>query len=101
MSERLWCWSCGIFGDHTSGMCTELRCKSCGTPWSDHLGIEGTCKELESSRLRIKELEEALKCMLIGACAVAVPHDGERRVLKEAVDMARKALQLPQQQQKE
>ena len=37
-------------------------------------------------------LREALECMIIGACAVAVPHNGERAVLQDAVNIARAAL---------
>jgi hypothetical protein len=28
----------------------EPRCKSCGIHWGDHLGIAGTCAELERLR---------------------------------------------------
>ncbi|KNE28185.1 hypothetical protein AFM18_08460 [Achromobacter spanius] len=35
------------------------------------------------------DLLEALEIMLIGACAVGVPHAGERKVLQDAVDHAR------------
>lgn len=38
------------------------------------------------------ELIEALEIMIIGACAVGVPHQGERKVLKDAVDHARAAI---------
>jgi len=37
-------------------------------------------------------LVSALECMVVGACAVAVPHAGERAVLQEAVDIAHAAL---------
>lgn len=35
------------------------------------------------------ELLEALEIMIVGACAVGVPHAGERKVLQDAVDHAR------------
>lgn len=38
------------------------------------------------------DLLETLKCMLVGACACAVPHAGERAVLQEATDRARAAI---------
>jgi hypothetical protein len=38
------------------------------------------------------DLLAACECLIIGACAVAVPHDGERAVLQDAVDIARKAI---------
>jgi hypothetical protein len=40
-------------------------CLSCGTPWIDHLGVMGTCRDLRLAkkevarlRLRLKELEQ-------------------------------------------
>jgi hypothetical protein len=41
---------------------------------------------------QVARLREALEGMIIGACAVAVPHGGERAVLQMAVDGARAAL---------
>jgi len=38
------------------------------------------------------QLLEALECMIVGACAVAVPHAGERQVLTDAVALAREAI---------
>ena len=38
------------------------------------------------------ELLEALECMAIAACAVAMPHAGERKLMQGAVDMAREAI---------
>lgn len=38
------------------------------------------------------KLEKALEITIVGACAVGVPHDGERKVLQEAVDIARATL---------
>lgn len=45
-----------------------------------------------SKDTQILALREAIDVLIIGACAVAVPHAGERAVLQEAVDMARKNL---------
>ena len=47
---------------------------------------------LEAARAEVDALREALECMIIGACAVAVPHNGERAVLQDAVNIARAAL---------
>lgn len=30
------------------------RCKSCGQPWDNHLGIEGTCRKLEKAKTALK-----------------------------------------------
>lgn len=48
--------------------------------------------EVEALRSEGERLAEALECMIIGACAVAVPHNGERAVLQDAVNIARAAL---------
>jgi len=48
--------------------------------------------EVEALRAEVERLREALECMVIGACAVAVPHNGERAVLQDAVNIARVAL---------
>ena len=37
------------------------KCKSCGIDYNDHLGIEGTCKDLLKAKKRIDELEKALE----------------------------------------
>lgn len=49
------------------------KCKSCGIDYNDHLGIEGTCKELLKAKKRIDELENALKetkdfCIWLTGC---------------------------------
>lgn len=50
-------------------------------------------QEAESAALaQVATLREALDCLLIGACAVGVPHKGEREVLQDAVAIARAAL---------
>lgn len=45
--------------------------------------------EIERLRAERDALLNALETMLIGACAVGVPHAGERQVLQECVDAAR------------
>lgn len=47
---------------------------------------------LTAERAISDKLEKALEITIVGACAVGVPHDGERKVLQEAVDIARAAL---------
>ena len=34
----------------------EDSCKSCGVPWSDHLGMTGTCEKLEKARKALMEI---------------------------------------------
>jgi hypothetical protein len=53
--------------------------------------IESLQAELARAEAENAVLREALEVMIVGACAVAVPHAGERRVLQEAVDHARAA----------
>ena len=48
--------------------------------------------EKENAKLR-----EAVESLLIGACAVAVPHPAERAVLQEAVNFARATLKETEQ----
>lgn len=43
-----------------------------------------------------EKLIEAVKCMLIGAAACAIPHEEERKVLQEAVNFAQKAIKEAQ-----
>jgi hypothetical protein len=38
------------------------------------------------------DMAATVEIMIIGACAVRIPHNGERKVLQEAVDYAREAL---------
>ena len=54
--------------------------------------IAAQAAEIEALRAEVERLAEALECMIIGACAVAVPHNGERAVLQDAVNIARAAL---------
>ncbi len=42
-----------IPGRIVSKKCEDF-CKSCGTPWSDHLGISGTCAKLEEARISLQ-----------------------------------------------
>lgn len=51
-------------------------------PYNEH-------DELVRAMRQIKQLEEAIDCLIIGVTACAIPHEGERKVLQEAVDMAR------------
>lgn len=37
------------------------RCRSCGKRWTDHNGVEPTCKELQEAREAIENLQERLK----------------------------------------
>jgi transposase-like protein len=30
------------------------RCKSCGQPWDNHLGVEGTCRKLEKAKSALR-----------------------------------------------
>ena len=48
--------------------------------------------EVNLAQAQVTALRDVLECLIIGACAVAVPHAGERKVLQEAVDIARAAL---------
>ena len=45
--------------------------------------------EVEHIKQERDKLLEALEIMIIGACACGIPHQGERKVLQEAVDHAR------------
>lgn len=33
----------------------RTTCQSCGVPWEEHLGIQGTCRHLHDMRLRLKD----------------------------------------------
>ena len=37
------------------------KCGSCGVAWADHLGVEGTCKEIARLKAENERLREALK----------------------------------------
>ena len=50
----------------------------------------------EDSEKRLTAALEANECLLIGIQACAVPHEGERQVLQEAVEMARACVQTGQ-----
>ncbi len=49
---------------------------------------------------RIERLTEANAHLMIGICACAIPHEGERKVLQECVDMARALLSTEHGQNK-
>lgn len=55
--------------------------------------VQGHTPEAQFANARLiasaPELLEALEIMIVGACAVGVPHAGERKVLQDAVDHAR------------
>ena len=46
---------------------------------------------------KIEQLTEANDCLMIGIQGCAIPHEGERKVLQEAVDMARNLVHEGQQ----
>jgi len=55
--------------------------------------------EMERLRAENRALLNALETMLIGACAVGVPHAGERQVLQECVDAARAVIDAARKEQ--
>ena len=36
----------------------EPKCPSCGAAWTDHLGMIGTCRQLQEARAEIDRLRE-------------------------------------------
>jgi hypothetical protein len=58
----------------------------------DHAMVYAMAREIERLRAANIKLADAVECLIIGGCAVAVPHAGERAVLQEAIDMGRSAL---------
>jgi hypothetical protein len=38
-------------------MTDEPKCKNCGVPWIEHLGIEGTCRKLETARTALRVIQ--------------------------------------------
>lgn len=61
-------------------------CRSCGKPFSDHLGIEGTCRRLLAEQKRTKELREALGSIV----EADIRKDQDR--LSDALARARKVI---------
>src|SRR5690606_13315563 len=65
----------------------EARCAECGV----ELELVRPCKQQHPTcsqhpaPTEAERLAEALECLIIGACAVAVPHNGERAVLQDAL----------------
>lgn len=51
-------------------------------------------ERLEKAEKQRDELIEVVEILIIGACAVGVPHTGERKVLQDAVTHARKFLDV-------
>jgi hypothetical protein len=49
-------------------------------------------KKIRALTAEVEALRGALECLIVGACAVAVPNKHELAVLKDAVDIARAAL---------
>lgn len=43
---------------------TEPKCESCGVPWTEHLGIMGTCKRLRESLAREVNYREQIEALL-------------------------------------
>lgn len=77
------------------GIGRDSGCLIASTMGRDDSGFYASNKEADANARLIAaapDLLEALECMIIGACAVAVPHNGERAVLQEAVNIARAAI---------
>jgi hypothetical protein len=70
---------------------TVTRPKS-GDPRKCRCGCCQAADEITALRAEVERMREALEMLLVGACAVGVPHAGERLVLQQAVDAARAAL---------
>lgn len=69
-------------------------CDNCGCDWLDNGLNPVDCPYCKWTALKTENerLAGALECLIIGACAVAVPHKGERAVLQDAVNIARAAV---------
>jgi len=67
-------------------------CKRCGLTWEFHAPLEvgqSACRaDVPKMTEKIKRLDEAVDCLLIGIFYCGVPHAGERHVLKEVVEKA-------------
>lgn len=61
--------------------------------------VQRMADEIERLRAERDALLNALETMLIGACAVGVPHAGERQVLQECVDAARAVIAAARKEQ--
>lgn len=55
------------------------RCSACGTEWTKHMGIAGTCQKLQQARTALKVI-----------CTLAKYHNGE--LLAHTAKLCRKAL---------
>lgn len=69
-------------------------CPSCGTPWVDHLGIVGTCKQLKDLREKVKMAVECLKFYeeAISSCPMEFINMREAYKFQNMVDKALQAL---------
>lgn len=45
-------------------MIKEPTCKSCGRPFKDHLGLEGTCRRLQEEQKRSEILKGIIRMFL-------------------------------------
>ena len=62
-------------------MTKKQTCSSCGVAWTDHLGIAGTCKKLESARGELKVIHTWAKF-----------RNGEWLVREHVLDLTRRVL---------
>ena len=44
---------------------SEPKCESCGTPWTEHLGIMGTCQRLRDALAREANYREQIEALLM------------------------------------
>ncbi len=66
---------------------SATHCASCGKPWTDHLGIAGTCADLMRMRRALEVIASGDPVRCRTAQSVSTNH-GHR----EAIDIARDAL---------
>lgn len=41
------------------------KCESCGVPWTDHLGMIGTCRQLQEARAEIATLKAQVATLTV------------------------------------
>ena len=85
--ERLRQWE--IVGREWLDKTDWMQSKDAPVRWLGKHRADCLREEIERLHAERDALLNALETMLIGACAVGVPHAGERQVLQEAVDSAR------------